>query len=181
MCVIVGMVLFYSTFVAMKRQDRHGVEHAGLHDQLELEGRSNETGEEVDFASPVKDGSMLHALRLWKDLGSRVVRLEASAARGHMKDVPIWTAFVTCYVERGDVDWAQLEGDGVVSLIALRPRPYVFLAGYEPPTNRKGEYILQFVDDRRMAVPYALSQQILTASQKLDCSSRTGLLFVVDR
>ena len=134
------MVLFYNTFVAMKRQDGRQVSHEKLLDHMEL-AKDEEIGEEVRFGGVVKHGQYLHALRLFRDRGSRVVRIEASAYRGPMEDVPLWTAFVTKYL--GDQAWAELEGTTVVSLAALKPPPYVFLTGYHPQ-KRGNEYILQF-------------------------------------
>jgi hypothetical protein len=112
-----------------------------LLDTLELRGR-DDRGEGLIFSGVVQDGTMLHALRLFRDRASSCVRVEASPLRGSMKDVPIWTAFVTRYAE--DPDWVHYEGQGVVSVAAFRPPPYVFLLGYEPARNARGEYILQF-------------------------------------
>ncbi|KAK3705402.1 hypothetical protein LTR37_013375 [Vermiconidia calcicola] len=153
------MVLFYCTFVAMKRQDRREIPHDDLLDEFELEGPdSQHPGDEVQYDGMVRDGDLRHALRLYKDRSSGVVRLEAAALRGPMKDVPLWTAFVTRYAN--DPDWAHHEGGGVVSLIALRPPPYVFLSGYEPPKNRSREYILQFqTTDGRF---YSLNFQVVS-------------------
>jgi len=133
-----GLVLFYCAFVAMKHQDRRPIAHDDLLDGLALV----EGGEEIIFGGVIKDEGKLHALRMFKDRGSGVVRLEACALRGPMNDVPIWTAFVNRYV--GDLDWMQLERGGIVSLAALRPPPYVFLAGYEPPRSMDNDYLLQF-------------------------------------
>ena len=140
------MVLFYCTFVAMKRQDRREIPHDDMLDELEL-SKSGDSWEELLFGGVVTvDGAIegepyLHALRIFKDRGSGVVRLEASAFRGPMKDVPLWTAFVTKYSK--DPDWAHLEGESTVSLAALKPPPYVFLSGYHPP-KRRHEYLLRF-------------------------------------
>ncbi|KAK4956383.1 hypothetical protein LTR10_005907 [Elasticomyces elasticus] len=145
------MVLFYCTFVAMKRQDERAVSHPALADSLELK-TPDRRGERELFAGVIKHGDMRHALRLFRDRASGGVRLEASAKRGPMQDVPIWTAFITRYAE--DPDWPQYEGDGLVSLAAIKPPPYVFLPHYEPPRNRDGEYVLQFVtsDDGKQFV-----------------------------
>ena len=129
------MVLFYSTFVAMKRQDNREALPVSLIEDHELR-------EDEQFGGVVRDGGMLHALRLFCDRKSGVVRLEASALRGPKEGVPLWTAFITRYAT--DPDWMALEDDGQVSMIALKPPPYVFLAGYKLPRNRKGEYLLQF-------------------------------------
>ncbi|KAK5117946.1 hypothetical protein LTR62_003990 [Meristemomyces frigidus] len=139
------MVLFYCTFVAMKYQDQRGLPEESLHDRLELESPNGE-GEELIFGGIIQHGSMLHALRLFRDTTSYGVRIEASALRGVMKDVPIWTAFVTRYAT--DPDHVQYEGKGFVSLIALRTPPYVFLPSYEPLRSREGQYLLGFTTSR---------------------------------
>lgn len=134
------MVLFYSTFAAMKRQDRRPIPSPALLDEHELRGpREFET---LEFAGRVRDDDMVHALRLWRDRPSGACRLEVCAHRGPMKDVPLWTAFVTRYA--ADPDHVQREGARRVSLAALRPPPYVFLAGYHPPRNELGEYVFHF-------------------------------------
>ncbi len=161
------MVLFYSTFVAMKRQDSRPVEHDALLDEFELEKSGTKLGEELLYASTIRDGQMLHTLRLWEDRSSNVVRLEATASRGPMEHVPLWTAFVTRFVAKGDVDWAQYDGHGVVSLAAMRPPPYVFLSEYEPPKNRDGLYILQFTSSNGMSPAWLLLELItLTTSRR---------------
>jgi len=148
------MVLFYSTFVAMKRQDSRPVQHDALLDEFELEGTPERREDEIRYGGKIQDLRMIHALRLYQDRASGVVRLEASAHRGPMEHVPLWTAFVTRYEEKGDTDWAHFEGKGVVSLAALKPPPYVFLSGYEPPRGREGMYILQFTTDKGTLVSW---------------------------
>lgn len=141
------MVLFYSTFIAMKHQDTRGIPHASLADDFELQG---EEGEISLFAGEMHDGEMLHALRVFRDRGSGVLRLEATALRGQRKSVPIWTAFVTRYVH--DPDWCAWEGGGEVSLAAIRPRaPCVFISNYGPPRDRLGRgWVLPFTTDEGM-------------------------------
>lgn len=135
-----GMVLFYCTFAAMKRQDKRDVPHEDLLDDFELCGPPK--FETLQFAGQIRDEGMLHALRLWRDRTSGVFRLEACALRGPMKDVPLWTAFITRYAV--DPDHVQREGSKRVSLAALRPPPYVFLSGYHPRTNHLNEYVFDF-------------------------------------
>lgn len=135
------MVLFYCTFVAMKHQDERGIPSDGLLEIFELKGE-DEAFEKEEFGGVIMDGDLRHALRLLRDRTSGVVRLEACALRGRMRDVPLWTAFMTRY--KGDPDHVHFERHGVVSLAAVRPPPYVFLSAYEPPQNDMGEYVLQF-------------------------------------
>ena len=134
------MVLFYSTFAAMKRQDSRPIPHEDLLDTHELRGP--EKFETLLFSGQIRDEDMLHALRIWRDRTSGVFRLEASALRGPMKDVPLWTAFITKYAV--DPDHVQRESGRVISLVALKPKPYVFLAGYAPLRNEVGEYVFNF-------------------------------------
>ncbi|KAI6798731.1 hypothetical protein KC361_g3226 [Hortaea werneckii] len=160
------MVVFYNTFVAMKHQDSREIPHENLLDHLELRC---DGGEYEIFGGAIKHGELRHALRLFKDRSSGVVRLEASALRGPMRDVPLWTAFVTRYV--GDPDWALYEPGGLVSLAAVRPRLYVFLSGYGPPHRGRDEYLLDFVTSEGKKLLFASS---LYPSQQLTPSKMQG-------
>lgn len=124
----------------MKRQDK--THHRLVEDEPGLE---HGQGEIELFGGTVSDDDMRHALWLYRDQASGVVRLEASASSGDMQGVPIWTAFVTKYAT--DPDVVNYDGEGTVSFIAMDPPPYVFLAGYTPPRDEKGQFILQFVLD----------------------------------
>lgn len=73
------MVLFYSTYTAMKRQDTNGVIPRQLADGFEMEMHN---GEECLFSGQIKHDGMLHAVRVFRDRGSGAVRLEAAALRG---------------------------------------------------------------------------------------------------
>ncbi|CAK4030550.1 Hypothetical predicted protein [Lecanosticta acicola] len=137
------MVLFYCTFVAMKRQDERPVPHDDLLDRFDLE--DDTCGEQELFAGQIQHGQMFHALRLWRDTSSNVVRLEASALRGPRKGVPIWTVFVTRYAH--DPDWPQYEGQGLVSLAATTPPAAVFISRFEPPMKTSRKYVLPFTTD----------------------------------
>lgn len=138
------MVLFYCTLVAMKRQDQQFLPEVA--DEFELD--RGPAAEEVLFAGQMKHGNMYHALRLWRDRGSGVIRLEAAAVRGPKKDVPIWTAFLTR--NAWDPDHVHFEGRGIVSLISLHPHPYVFVSMYEPPRKPSGDWILPFTSNDGM-------------------------------
>ncbi|CAK1360500.1 unnamed protein product [Cercospora beticola] len=142
------MVLFYNTFVAMKHQDHEGIAHRILLEDLPLE--KCEGGEKMLFAGEIRHGEMRHALQIIRDSASKVVRIEASPLRGPRAGVPIWTAFVTKYI--WDADWAELQGNGLVGLAKLSPEPSVFISGYLPPVNARGEPVLPFAtaNDARM-------------------------------
>ncbi|KAI6869557.1 hypothetical protein KC318_g17171 [Hortaea werneckii] len=170
------MVLFYNTFVAMKHQDRREILHENLLDHLELRC---EGGEYEIFGGAIKHGELRHALRLFKDRSCGVVRLEASALRGPMSDVPLWTAFITRYV--GDPDWVFYESGGLVSLAAVRPRPYVFLSGYEPPHRGRDEYLLNFATSegkKLLPAPPMCRSQLLTPFKMPGSSLNHGPDFV---
>lgn len=132
----------------MKRQDRRAIAHSGLTDSFELR-------EEEEFGGVIQHGELRHALRIFRDRRTRVIRLEASALRGHMKDVPIWTAFITRYL--GDPDWIEDEGHGVVSFLPPRPPPYVFLQDYELPRAPNGrDYVLRFTTSSGESMSFSL-------------------------
>jgi hypothetical protein len=135
------MVLFYSTFVAMKCQDPHGTPR----ELMEEPGLLNEI---LLYSSVIRDENMLHALRLYKesDAGpAGVYRLEASPLRGTNVGVPIWTAFLTKYVESRDQEWFALErNSAIVTMCCPKPEPFVFYPDYSLPKTRGGEYILEF-------------------------------------
>ena len=134
------MVLFYCTLLAMKHQDARGIPRDDLVDRFELETENGE--QELYGGCMVTAEGQKHALRLFRDHSSGVVRLEACALRGPMKDIPLWTAFVTRYV--GDPDWVQPMRGGIVSLAVLKPPPYVFLSRYRVPHESNGEYLIRF-------------------------------------
>jgi len=132
------MVLFYSTFVALKRQDSAGLPTALIEDPRDLE-------EELLFSGTIRDREMFHVLRLLQDRGSGVLRLEARSYRGDRDEVPIWTAFLTKYKDNRDRDIFNLESRGVVSMICPKPKPYIFVPEYGLPLMSDGNFALQFV------------------------------------
>jgi hypothetical protein len=135
------MVLFYSTFVALKRQDSAAA--GSLPTALIEDPRDME--EELLFSGVIRDRDMFHVLRLLQDLGSGVLRLEARSYRGDKDEVPIWTAFLTKYKDNRDRDIFNLESRGVVSMICPKPKPYIFVPEYGLPLMSDGNFALQFV------------------------------------
>lgn len=126
------MVLFYCTIVAMKCQDR--VQKApGLEDFFA-------PGEEEEFGGEIQDDTYRHALRIFRDVDSGGVRFEATARRGPLKRIPIWTAFVAQYIGRRS--WMKRVGQMTVQFKDFHP--YVFCEGYKPPRGPSGKYQLTF-------------------------------------
>ncbi|MBE7181797.1 MAG: hypothetical protein INR71_11435 [Terriglobus roseus] len=124
-------VLFYCTFVALKRQDSE-LSPRGLDDFF--------GGEELRFSGSVNDGAKMHRLHMRRDIDCGAVRLEASPLRGSMVRTPIWTAFITEYVRTSD--WLRRRTRTVVELDELRP--YVFCNNYTPPRGPNGRFQLDF-------------------------------------
>ncbi|CAN9084151.1 unnamed protein product [Alternaria alternata] len=126
------MVLFYCTAIAMKRQDQTGIAE-GLEDVFV-------PGEKIVFSGETTDNRYLHAFRIYYDTDSGCVRFEATARRGPLNTIPIWTAFVTQYVGRSD--WMKRVGPDTIQFEKLHP--YVFSDGYRLPKGSTGKYRLTF-------------------------------------
>ncbi|KAH4406706.1 hypothetical protein HBH92_161660 [Parastagonospora nodorum] len=125
------MVLFYCTAVAMKRQDEFGIAE-GLEDFFD-------PGEQMEFSSEITDSRYLHKFQVLQDEDSKCVRFQATARRGPLKSIPIWTAFVTQYI--GHRNWMKRTG----ATIHFRElHPYVFCEGYKVPKDAHKKYQLTF-------------------------------------
>lgn len=133
------MVLFYSTLVGLKRQDRMATPMELLEDPQDM-------NDEELFGGVIRAGNgMLHALRLFRCPGSGAVRLEARPFEGQMEEVPIWTAFLTKYVIQRDQDFLGLESQSVVTMCRPKPEPFIFVTGYTLPMTPDGNhYVLRF-------------------------------------
>ncbi|EUC37028.1 hypothetical protein COCVIDRAFT_34451 [Bipolaris victoriae FI3] len=125
------MVLFYCTAIAMKRQDQTAVAE-GLVDFFEPES--------IMFSGETTDSRYLHAFRIYYDEDAGCVRFEATARRGPMNTIPIWTAFVTQYVGRRD--WMKRVSPDTIQFEKLHP--YVFCDSYRLPKGPTGKYRLTF-------------------------------------
>jgi hypothetical protein len=135
------MVLFYSTFVALKRQDsrktpRHFIESFAT------------LNEKLLFSGIIRAKGILYALRLLQepDAGSAigVYRLEVSPLRGETRDMPIWTAFLSKYVENGGETFFTTSRDSVVTMCCPKPKPTAFVSTWTPPITEQGDYLLEF-------------------------------------
>ncbi|KAF1987302.1 hypothetical protein K402DRAFT_331040 [Aulographum hederae CBS 113979] len=133
------MALFYATFVSMKKQDQAKI-LVDLQDYF--------PGEKEEFGGEIADVQLLHAFRIFRDRDSGCVRFEASARRGAMIGTPIWTAFVTQYLQ--SPQWMRRINHRAVELDELRP--YVFCKGYKPPKSPSGKYMLQFTSRKGMMI-----------------------------
>lgn len=81
-----------------------------------------------------------HTFRVFRDKDSGCVRFEATARRGPLKSVPIWTAFVTQYI--GHRGWMRRVGAATIQFRELHP--YVFCDGYKLPKGPTHKYQLTF-------------------------------------
>jgi hypothetical protein len=132
------LVLFYSTFIALKRQDLNETP------ELLIDNPAEKQGETEHYGGVIRDNHKLHALRLFECPGSGAFRLEARPYRGGRDEVPIWTAFLTKYLQQCDPIFS-LEADKVtVTMIRLRPAPFVFVSEYRLPQTQDGDYVLRF-------------------------------------
>jgi hypothetical protein len=155
------MVLFYSTFVALKRQDPTIVPEPLIEDPRDME-------EEVLFSGVIRDREIYHALRLLGDPGSGVLRLEARSYRGDKEEVPIWTALLSKYRDARDRDIFNLEGNGLVSMICPKPKPYIFVQEYGIPCMSDGDFALQF-SKRDGESGSAFSMNFFYFQRRFDC------------
>ncbi|KAF1995536.1 hypothetical protein P154DRAFT_343151 [Amniculicola lignicola CBS 123094] len=136
------MVLFFYTLVAMKRQDQAPSEPE-LVDYLH-------PGETEEFGGKVRDGTYLHALRIFKDRDSGGVRLQSALRRGPHKDIVVWTAFITEHI--GKKSWVKRTEATTVEFLHLHP--YLFCKNYSLPKGSSGRFQLNFTtsDDARCFV-----------------------------
>jgi hypothetical protein len=132
------MVLFYSTFIALKRQDLNETP------ELLIDSPAETQGEEEHYGGVIRDGRKRHALRLFECPGSGAFRLEARPYRGDREEVPIWTAFLTKYLQQKDTIFFLEEDKVTVTMIGLKPAPFVFVSEYTLPRTQDGDYVLRF-------------------------------------
>lgn len=133
------LALFYSTFVALKRQDSRETRGPLIEDPSNMD-------EEEHYGGLIRAGDhMLHALRLLECRGSGVVRLEARAFRSSKDEVPIWTVFLTKYARDGDEEIFGCDpGSSLITMNRPKPEPFYFQSRYALPRTRHGDYRLQF-------------------------------------
>ena len=89
----------------------------------------------------ILDDHYEHALRLFQDEDTGVVRLQASVHTGKLERKPIWTAFITHQILSST--WLEREGPRVFHLADLQQ--YIFSADYRPPKTSSGQFVLTFM------------------------------------
>ncbi|KAF2097256.1 hypothetical protein NA57DRAFT_77510 [Rhizodiscina lignyota] len=129
------LILFYSAFVALKRQDGGYRPSRRLDDFV--------PGEFLEYSGEIEDDNYLHLLRMWRDEDTGAVRLETSPRRGPMVGTPIWTAFITEWI--GARHWLCRIAPTVIELETLRP--FIFCHSYSPP-QFAGRFRLSFTSRR---------------------------------
>jgi hypothetical protein len=77
---------------------------------------------------------------VFRDKDSGCVRFEATARRGPLKTIPIWTAFVTQFI--GHRSWMKRVGTATIQFRDFHP--YMFCEGYKLPKGQSGKYQLTF-------------------------------------
>ena len=128
------LVLLFCTFLALRSQD-NGQPIRQIED-WKL-GR-----EEVVFERHIVDDQFGHRLMLLRDKDSGGIRLQASILRGDMKNMPVWTAFITHQIHSRR--WMKASGNRTVLLADLYR--YIFDSEYSPPIAPGGEHDITFAD-----------------------------------
>lgn len=127
------MVLFYCTCLALRFEDIKTpvkkIPDYELHREKEL------------FAGRIVDDHYEHALRLFKEKDTGVIRLQASVHTGSLKRKPIWTAFITHQIL--SPTWLSRDSPRVVHLADLQR--YIFTEAYNPQKTPSGAHELTFI------------------------------------
>ena len=89
----------------------------------------------------IVDDHYKHALRLFQDRDTGVVRLQASVVSGDLERKPIWTAFITDQIL--SPTWLSRDSPEVFRLAYLQL--YIFSEDYSPPKKSSGDFELTFI------------------------------------
>ncbi|OKL62854.1 hypothetical protein UA08_01720 [Talaromyces atroroseus] len=128
------MVSFFCTFLALRSQDNH----RPVQDIRDFDLAA----EEEMFGGPIIDDNHMHALRIYRDRVSGAIRLQASIHEGSMKRTPVWTAFITGYIDSSY--WIRRNN----SKVFLRElHRVIFSPEYRPSRTSRGEHVLQFTSE----------------------------------
>ncbi|KAJ5158606.1 uncharacterized protein N7500_008257 [Penicillium coprophilum] len=128
------MVLFHNTFLALRSQDAGHVIGEIIDHELDHE-------DEI-YAATITDDDYVHALRVYKDLVTGAVRLQASVYLGEMKHTPVWTAFVTHNL--GKRSWLKSYDSRTVIVRDIKPVVFISMDDYTSPQTPQGHHVLEF-------------------------------------
>ena len=93
------------------------------------------------FIRRIVDNHYEHALRLFYEQDTGVVRLQASVVSGDLENKPIWTAFIPQTMKYPI--WFWPDNTRVVHLADLQQ--YIFSKDYNPPKTSSGNLELTFI------------------------------------
>jgi len=136
------LVLFYSTFVALKGQDFNPSDGDEIHEDYYNVKDEYLYGGTTLYPTP-QNTVLKHALRVYKDKLTLSIRIESRPLRGRNKNVPLWVAFVP-----HDVNvrrWVRRTGQRQVELRELEQ--HVFFPGYVAPLSRNGRFLIDFTEN----------------------------------
>ncbi|RMD40095.1 hypothetical protein DV735_g5035, partial [Chaetothyriales sp. CBS 134920] len=129
------LVVFHLTFLALRSQDQR--QQPAFPDLFDRELK----GETRCFAGVITDNGCHHALRLYRDRSTGVIRLEAAVLKGSMKNTPVWTAFITHQVT--SPTWLE-RADRSKSVYMVDLKRHIFSSKYTPHVAPGGQHVLAF-------------------------------------
>ncbi|EEH44365.2 uncharacterized protein PADG_00654 [Paracoccidioides brasiliensis Pb18] len=128
------MILFHCAFIALRGQDSGHVVNS-VPDSFTLD-------EEEFYAGRIHDNGYLHALRIFRDPVTKVIRLQASVLNGDMADVPVWTAFIHEFLLLKQ--WLRKASPTTVILSQLDRAVFINSDDYIPLVTQHNEHVLTF-------------------------------------
>ncbi|CAI7635461.1 unnamed protein product [Penicillium glandicola] len=128
------LVLFHNTFLALRSQDAGHPIRKILDHELE--------DEDELYGGMISEDGYVHALRVYKDLVTGAVRLQASVHEDEMKHTPVWTAFVTHNL--GKRSWLKSYSSRTVIARDIKPVVFMSMDDYSPPQTSQGHHVLEF-------------------------------------
>ncbi|KAF4839371.1 hypothetical protein CGCSCA4_v011429 [Colletotrichum siamense] len=132
------LVLFHCTFVSLKTRNALTVDMNAREFKLK--------GEERLFQAQIIDDGFKHSLIVYRDSGTKGLRLHAAVWEGELRQCPVWTAFVTH--QSASPTWLQRKSNHRVWLKDVQL--YVFCHRYRQQNQRKGQagaFEINFVSD----------------------------------
>jgi hypothetical protein len=139
------LVLFYCAFAALRNKGPFTASTKRDQDRYDMKG------EVQKFGGQIIDDGFEHALRVFRDIDSKAIRLQASVLRGELKHTPVWTAFISDHLRRSSSWLKRGSNPKVVRLGSLDH--YVFCAEYKPKIGTRGEFDLKFRSEQGVYSP----------------------------